>query len=100
MSSKHPVNLSILVFSHIKWQHREVLGCSRGRDGIENRPIIECPEEKMVGVLKMENGSYLFDRSQLANRVRPFRSDSPEAFPVIEAARHVSRPQPHSVHIR
>src|SRR5882724_7231524 len=100
MPAKHPVNRGILVFSHIKRQHRQVLGCSRGGDGIENRLIKERPEEELVGLFKTENGGYLFDRGQLANRVRPFPSDSPEAFPVLESARYVSCPQSHSVHVR
>jgi hypothetical protein len=53
-----------------------------------------------LGFFEIENGGYLFHRGQLANRVRLFPSDSPEAFPVLESARHVSLPQPHSVHVR
>src|SRR5258705_13816350 len=100
MPAKHLVNCAILVFSHIKRQHRQVLGCSRGRDGIENRLIKERPEEELVGFFKIENCGYLFDWGQLANRVRPFASNSAEAFPVLESARYVSRPQPHSVLVR
>src|SRR6185436_12618076 len=67
---------------------------------IEYRPVKECPEENLSVILEIEDERYLLNRRKLANMLRVFVIDSAKLPPMIEATRHIARPEPNRFLIR
>ena len=67
MPAENLFGMAILIFSHIKRQHRQMLGGAGCSDGIKNRSVKERTEEELLGFFQFQDGGYLFDWGQQAN---------------------------------